>query len=100
MKLHNWFCPKTGSDSCQVILCINKCGPWKNQISLELTGSPDNPVPIEKLQERYADKLNDYYESNGINLIIQKENILFTDWMIEDNDTNRYSKFSCGVQGS
>merc|ERR1711973_341693 len=57
--------------------------------SLELTGSPDNPVPIEKLQERYADKLNDYYESNGINLIIQKENILFTDWMIEDNDTNR-----------
>ena len=67
---------------------------------MELTGSPDNPVPIEKLQERYADKLNDYYESNGINLIIQKENILFTDWMIEDNDTNRYCRFSCGVQST
>ena len=67
---------------------------------MELTGSPDNPVPIEKLQERYADKLNDYYESNGINLIIQKENILFTDWMIEDDVANRYCKFSCGVQRS
>ena len=88
-ELSKVFMVMKGSDSCQVILCINKCGHWKKQISQELTGSPDNPIPIEKLQERFADKLNDYYESNGINLIIQKGNILFTDWMIEDDDNNR-----------
>ena len=45
-------------------------------------------MPLEKLQERYADKLNDYYESNGINLTVQRENILFTDWLIDESDTS------------
>ena len=49
-ELSKVFTVMQGSDSSQVILCINKCGPWKDQICQELTGSPDNKFPMEILR--------------------------------------------------
>ena len=69
-----------GSDSCKVIICVNKCGLYLDNIKEELEQEEN---PIDFLKERYVKKLNEYFETSS-KLSISKEHILFTDWKVGD----------------
>ena len=78
----------------QVILCLNKCGyELPSAIREELCDKDD---PIDFLRARFASRLNDYYESNGLGFSVAKESILFTDWMVGDSPEMRQLGI-CGV---
>ena len=52
-----------GSESTQIVLCINKCGyELPGAIRTELSEHPD---PVDHLRQRFAAKLNDHYEGKG-----------------------------------
>ena len=54
----------------QVILCLNKCGyELPSAIREELCDEDD---PIDFLRARFASRLNDYYESNGLGFSVSK----------------------------
>ena len=54
--------------------------------------------PISFLKKRFADKLNEYYENTGIGIQINIDDIMFTDWMIGDDETCTVKGFGlCGV---
>ena len=54
--------------------------------------------PISFLKKRFADKLNEYYENTGVGIQIHIDDIMFTDWMIGDDESNIAKKFGlCGV---
>ena len=54
--------------------------------------------PIAFLQKRFADKLNEYYENKGIGIQIKVNDIMFTDWLLEDEEIPSSQKFGlCGV---
>ena len=83
-----------GSDSTQVVLCLNKCGyELPAAIREELCDKDD---PVDFLRARFASRLNDFYESNGLGFSVAKESILFTDWMVGDSPEMRQLGI-CGV---
>ena len=70
-----------GSDSTQVILCLNKCGyELPNAIREELCDKDD---PIDFLRSRFASRLNDYYESNGLGFTVSKVSSGQPNWPIK-----------------
>lgn len=83
-----------GSESSQIILCINKCGyELAEAIQGELS---DKEEPIEFLRQRFASRLNDFYENTGSNFTVNKDRIFFTDWVVGDReDISRLG--ICGV---
>ena len=95
----NWF---------QVILCVNKCGPYLEKLQQEISTRRDGMEtqsegeaavsPILFLKKRFTDKLNEYYENKGIGIQINVEDIMFTDWLIEDDKIMTTQNFGlCGV---
>ena len=70
-----------GSDSTNVILCVNKCCLYLKQLKEEL---PTKEKPLEYLKQHFVDKLNHYYERSEVPVRIPKGDILFTDWEIND----------------
>ena len=90
-----------GSESAHVLLCVNKCGyelpkALKSEIPLlaqqEKKGDQN---PIDYLQERFASKLTKHYQSTGENFCVPKENILFTDWVVSEEEAVK----NCGIVG-
>ena len=54
--------------------------------------------PILFLKKRFTDKLNEYYENKGIGIQIDVEDIMFTDWLIDDDLITSTKNFGlCGV---
>ena len=54
--------------------------------------------PISFLKKRFTDKLNEYYENKGIGIQINVEDIMFTDWLIDDDQIPSTTTFGlCGV---
>jgi len=99
-----------GSDATQVILCVNKCGPHVEKLKQELSstvdgmknqGAAESEVnPISFMKNRFADKLNEHYENQRDGIRVKVDDIMFTDWLIEDDDDEFTSakKFGlCGV---
>ena len=83
-----------GSDSTNVILCINKCGLYLQQLKEELKAEE---APVEYLKKRFAKKLNEHYKNTGTGIVIQNEDILFTDWEVRDEDKDEAKTF--GIVG-
>ena len=76
----------------------------QHEISVQASGMGDQSEdemetnPILFLKKRFADKLNEYYENTGIGIQINVEDIMFTDWMIGDDETSAVKRFGlCGV---
>ena len=91
-----------------MILCVNKCGQHleklKQEISTRREGMESQSEeeaaisPISFLKKRFTDKLNEYYENKGIGIQINVEDIMFTDWLIEDDQITLTKNFGlCGV---
>lgn len=80
-EIQNVFSVMKGSESTKVLLCINKCGPFLEQLREEL-GEHESPIGF--LKKRFVHKLNENYESSRKGIIIKDDDILFTDWMIGD----------------
>ena len=54
--------------------------------------------PIDFLKKRFAEKLNEYYTNSGIGIQVELQDILFTDWIVGDNQSSRERNFGlCGV---
>ena len=70
-----------GSDSTKVILCINKCCLYLKQLKEELA---TKEKPGEFLKQHFVGKLNDYYERSEVPVRIDKGDIFFTDWELND----------------
>ena len=70
-----------GSDSTKVILCINKCCLYLKQLKEELA---TKEKPVEFLKQHFVGKLNHYYERSEVPVRIVKDDILFTDWELND----------------
>ena len=70
-----------GSDSTKVILCINKCCLYLKQLKEELA---TKEKPVEFLKQHFVGKLNDYYERSEVAVRIDKGDIFFTDWELND----------------
>ena len=91
-----------------MILCVNKCGPHLEKLQQEISTRRDGmeaqseenaaSSPISFLKKRFTDKLNEYYENKGIGIRINIEDIMFTDWLIKDDQITSTQKFGlCGV---
>ena len=91
-----------------MILCVNKCGPHLEKLQQEIstrrdgmeTKSDEEAIisPISFLKKRFTDKLNEYYENKGIGIQINVEDIMFTDWLLEDDHISSTKNFGlCGV---
>ena len=93
-EVHKVFSVMRGSDSTKVILCINKCGLYLKRLMEELKAEE---APVEYLKKRFVNKLNEHYEDTGKGIAIKHEDILFTDWEIEDGDKDEAKKF--GIVG-
>ncbi len=71
-----------GSESTQIVLCVNKCGyELPGAIRREMAGVQD---PIDALRQRFAGRLNDHYENTGSGFSVSKDRIFFTDWLSEE----------------
>ena len=70
-----------GSDSTKVILCVNKCCLYLKQLKEELA---TKEKPVEFLKQHFVGKLNDYYERSEVPVRIDKGDIFFTDWELND----------------
>jgi len=68
-----------GSESSRVVVCINKCGMYLQKLKKELEAEKN---PINFMKERYALKLNEYFNNSYVR--IKKENLLFTDWEVDE----------------
>merc|ERR1711892_180659 len=68
-----------GSESSRVVVCINKCGMYLQKLKKELEAEKS---PINFMKERYALKLNEYFNNSYVR--IKKENLLFTDWEVDE----------------
>ena len=85
-----------GSQSTQVIVCINKCGLYLDELKTELKEKED---PITYMKERYASKLNEHFRNSKFEYFrkskfkVKKEHFLFTDWKV----TNEGKEF--GIEG-
>ena len=90
-----------GSESTQILLCINKCGyelPKALQSEIPLLAQQEkkgDQEPIDYLREKFASKLNEHYENTGKAFRIEKEHILFTDWMASKDEEIA----KCGIVG-
>ena len=93
-EVQNVFSVMRGSDSTKVILCINKCGLYLKRLKEELKAEE---APVEYLKNRFVNKLNEHCEDTGTGIAIKHEDILFTDWEIEDGDKDEAKKF--GIVG-
>ena len=91
-----------------MILCVNKCGQHLEKLQQEISTRRDGMEtqseveaaisPISFLKKRFTDKLNEYYENKGIGIQINVEDIMFTDWLIEDDTITTTQNFGlCGV---
>ena len=91
-----------------MILCVNKCGPHLEKLQQEISTRRDGmetqseehaaSSPISFLKKRFTDKLNEYYENKGIGIQINVEDIMFTDWLLEDDHISSIKNFGlCGV---
>ncbi len=84
-----------GSESTQIILCVNKCGyELPEAIRTELAEFPD---PVDHLRQRFATRLNDHYENTGSGFSVQKERIFFTDWLAAEEEDAEASRV--GIAG-
>ena len=88
------FAVMRGSDSTKVILCINKCGLYLKRLKEELKAEE---APVEYLKKRFVNKLNEHYENTGTGIAIKNDDILFTDWEVEDGDEDEAETF--GIVG-
>ena len=70
-----------GSDSTKVILCVNKCCLYLKELKKELA---TKEKPVEFLKQHFVGKLNDYYQRNEVPVRIDKDDILFTDWELNE----------------
>ena len=68
-----------GSESCKVLICVNKCGEKLKSLKQELKDKDD---PLGFIRKRYVDKLNEQF-TNKPWITIDEEHLLFTDWMAD-----------------
>ncbi|XP_059083625.1 uncharacterized protein LOC131880910 [Tigriopus californicus] len=76
------FSIMAGSESSQVLLCINKSGFELPRALKEEMNELENPLLT--LKNRFASTLNQYFVGLESNFKVSEENILFTDWMVGD----------------
>ena len=87
-------------------MCINKCGPFLEKISNELSDrqhikdcnlEKSECRPADYLKKRFVERLNDYYDNKGMGIRVDVEDILFTDWIIGDDGNKINTEF--GLSG-
>jgi len=71
-----------GSESCRVIICINKCGYHLQELKAEKKS-------IDFLKERFSSKLNKHFiqgnnDEKECKIEVKKEHLLITDWNVTE----------------
>ena len=84
-EVANVFEVMAGSESAEIILCVNKCG-YELPDALKNELAQDHESPIEYLKQRFAARLHEFYDSKGTHYTVQQDRIFFTDWKVGDNE--------------